>query len=162
MRENTTEWTDRQEDVKQKKLEEERKVERLKTCERERRRFEKGVLKDKIVVALETLPLMERENFLAKEERERKLEMKSVKENLWKKWRNRRAETMPKSGEEKEFERSELEKKLEKLDRIIERIKSEEREREERRERDKERKRSWRKEKEKEESKMLVRELERK
>ena len=41
LRENSTEWTDRQEDEKQKKLEEESKVERLKTCERERRKFEK-------------------------------------------------------------------------------------------------------------------------
>ena len=112
-------------------------------------------------MALETLPIREKEKFLAEEEKARRLELRAIKENIWKKWRNRREGTVHKSGEEKEFEKSEMEKKLEKLERIIERIKSEEIERGERQERDRERKRVWRKEKEKEENKMLVREVER-
>ena len=113
------------------------------------------------MMALETLPIREKEKFLAEEEKARRLELRAIKENIWKKWRNRREGTVHKSGEEKDFEKSEMEKTLEKLERIIERIKSEEIERGERQERDRERKRVWRKEKEKEESKMLVREVER-
>ena len=37
---NTADWTDRQEDNKLQKLEEERKTERLRKCEKERGRFE--------------------------------------------------------------------------------------------------------------------------
>ena len=107
-------------------------------------------------MAIENLPDREREVFLADEEKRRRLELRSIKENLWRKWRNRREENDQKSGEEKKVRESDGRKKLHKLEKIIERVKCEERDSEERREQDRERKRKWRKEKEKEESKMLV------
>ena len=98
------------------KQEEGRKLERLAKCEREREKFKSKAIDGKIMVALEALPVGERENFLAEEERERRREMRSIKENLWKKWRNRREGTVHKGGEEREFEKSEKENWLEKVE----------------------------------------------
>ena len=127
----------------------------------EKGRFKEKNLNEKIIVAIENLPERERTVFLAEEEKRWRIELRSVKENLWKKWRNRREKNDQKSGDEKELQETDGRKRLEKLEKIIERVKSEEKELEERREKDRERKRKWRREKEKEESKMLVREVER-
>ena len=152
---------DWQEEQRVKLIEEERKTDRLKKVEREKGRFEERKLDERISVAIENLPDREREVFLADEEKKRRLELRSIKENLWRKWRNRREENDQKSGEENELRESDGRKKLDKLEKIIERVKCEERDSEKRREEDRERKRKWRKEKEKEESKMLIREVER-
>ena len=119
VREHTDEWSEGQEINKMNKLstqEEGRKLERLAKCEREREKFKSKAIDGKIMVALEALPVGERENFLAEEERERRREMRSIKENLWKKWRNRREGTVHKGGEEREFEKSEKENWLEKVE----------------------------------------------
>jgi colicin import membrane protein len=142
LRENASEWTDRQEEQRVRKIEEERKAERLRKSERKKGKFEERKINEKIIVAIETLPKREREIFLADEEKRRRLELRSIKENLWRKWRNRREENDQKSGEEKEFQKSEGGKMLEKLDKIIERLKFEEKDRDERREQDRERKRT--------------------
>ena len=152
---------DWQEEQRVKLIEEERKTDRLKKVEREKGRFEERKLDERISVAIENLPDREREVFMADEEKKRRFELRSIKENLWRKLRNRREENDQKTGEEKELRESDCRKKIDKLEKIIERIKCEERDSEERREQDRERKRKWRKEKEKEESKMLVQEIER-
>jgi hypothetical protein len=100
---STADWIDRQEDNKLQKLEEERKMERLRKCEKEKENFETRNLNVKIMMALETLPIREKEKFLAEEEKARRLELRAIKENIWKRWRNRREGTVHKSGEEKVF-----------------------------------------------------------
>ena len=161
MRENAREWSEQRDLEEKRKGEEERKTDRLEKCNREKEKLQKKIIEEKISAALSSLPREERERYIAEEEKEKRIEMKNIKENIWKKWRNRREENRQKSGEERDFEKADKSHRLEKLEKIIQRLKSEELEREEMRERNRERKRAWRKEKEKEESKMLVRELER-
>ena len=78
----------------------------MRKSEREKGKFEERKINEKIIVAIETLPKREREIFLADEEKRRRLELRSIKENLWRKWRNRREENDQKSGEEKEFQKN--------------------------------------------------------
>ena len=161
MRENAREWSEKRDLEEKRKSEEERKADRLEKCSREKEKLQKKIVEEKISAALRSLPREERERYIAEEEKEKRIEMKTIKENIWKKWRNRREENRQKSGEERDFEKADKSHRLEKLEKIIQRLKSEELEREAMKEKNRERKRAWRKEKEKEESKMLVRELER-
>ena len=72
------------------------------------------------------LPQEERRKYCAEEERERKIELKVVKEHLWKRWKNKRGENGQKIVQDGEFSRALMEKKLEKLEQILERLKAEE------------------------------------
>ena len=75
--------------------------------------------------------------------------MKSVKENIWKKWRNSREREMIVGKELKEIDITKsLEEKFERLGKIKERLMVEELERKERAKAEREKKRNWLKEKE--------------
>ena len=74
------------------------------------------------------------------------MELKLIKENMWKKWRKRMENNMPRGKDEAEFAKSDLKGKLEKLERIKEKMSIEKSDREEKLRRDKERKRAWRNE----------------
>ena len=55
LRENTQEWTDRQEEQRVRRVDEERKADRLRKAEMEKGRFKEKNLNEKISVAIENL-----------------------------------------------------------------------------------------------------------
>ena len=64
---------------------------------------------------MSSLPREERERYIAEEEKEKRIEMKNIKENIWKKWRNRREENRQKSGEERDFEKADIKSQIGKV-----------------------------------------------
>ena len=110
-------------------LEEEKKQERIRIADEKKGNSGGENLQKKITDVLNKLPRKERENYLAEEEGERKLELKTIKENMWKKWGEN---TIPRGKQEIDFDNSKLEGRL----------KNKEAEREEKLKRDKERKRT--------------------
>ena len=95
IREYSKEWKEHEELRRMRNLEEGRKQERLKIAAYKKGKVRDEQLQKKITNVLTALPRKEKDNYLAEEERERKLELKTIKENMWKKWRKRRENTIP-------------------------------------------------------------------
>ena len=159
---NSKKWKEEEEMRQKKKKDEERKQERLREAARKKGIYKEGQLQRKITDSWQTLPQNVREKFVKNEKEMRRQELRIVKENLWKKWRNTRSKERKKGKDETDFERKKtLEERLERLQTIKYRLEKEEETRLERIEKDRERKRTWRKEKDEEDAKKLVREVER-
>ena len=105
------------------KLEE--KNRRLELAKVQKEETLKTIKQKKITEAWKKLPEVERNRYIEEEEKRKRLELKEMKSNIWKKWRGKEK----KQDEKAKKNDKEIELKLEKLEEIIEKIKTEERKR---------------------------------
>ena len=115
IKENSPAW----EKTKERKIEERKleieKSERLEIAELKKRKAQEKDIKDKIMEKMKILPQEKVKEMESNEERERRLDLKEAKENLWRKWRkgNRLKEPRPTSSKEQ------LELKLKKIETML-------------------------------------------
>ena len=107
-----------------------KKQERLRKVSRKKEEMREKLTQKKLTESWLKIPEREREKFRSEEERKKRLEIKEVKENLWR-WRAKKKETASKGKKEK---MDEMEDKISRLEVIIEKVKFEDRHREIRRE----------------------------
>ena len=156
--ENSKTWNNEEELRRQKKDEEEKKMERLRQAAIKKGRAKENEVQRKITETWKKIPQNEKEIFVESENREKRREMRNIRENMWKKWRkDRNKETRSKEKDEMEIKRSKSqEETLRKLDEILHRLKEEEKSRKDAEEKERERRRIWKKEKDAEERKALI------
>ena len=161
IKENSKTWQDDDTNREKERQKEEKKRERLNKVAEKKETLKQNLLQRKITDSLKKLPPKEREKYGRDEERKRKIELKEVKENIWKKWRNPAGkEQHAKQQLEKNENIENLESKLSRIDEIIEKVKQEENERKERQAKENERRRRKMKEMEKEHAQRVRREEE--
>ena len=84
--------------------------------ENENHENEKRKVQTKITECWARLPEVRRKNVEAAEDRERRLLLKEAKEELWKRWRQKKGRKIKKPGELRDNERRNMEKRLERIE----------------------------------------------
>ena len=136
IQDNSNIWKSEEEERAKKTAEEEKKRERLRRAAEKKETSKERETQRKLTDTWKRIPQNERRKVECEESRARKLEMREIKENIWKKWRGRDRNGLTEvEKREKEVKRKEeLQRKLDKLEEILESVRREDAERQKKKE----------------------------
>ena len=127
LRENEKTWKFIENEKPKLKKKAEEKNKRLTLAKIQKEETMKRIKQTKISSAWKKLPEIEKKRFLEEEEKTKRLDLQEMKSNIWKKYR--RKETNRKIAEDPQIGQEELDKKLEKIEETIEKLRAEEKKR---------------------------------
>ena len=124
IKENSPNWETSKEKREKERIEAEKKAERKEKAREKKEKTMNNFVQKKITDALYKLPEKERNELKDEEIKVKRLELKEAKENVWKKWRNKK-EKNDKQIEKNKTKTEILELKLDKIEKALEKIREE-------------------------------------